>query len=121
MLFFADQEKSIKVFRLVEDGSQTKRVRLGSVQKSKMEVGDELLQALGGDEVEEVKKVIEMYVGAKAKQMQLDVARFPEVIRHVVDYISSGQATDVEQRMFAATIMNSIRQLRRHDRETFTP
>lgn len=116
MLLFVDQPKTIKVLRLQEEDGSVKRVRLGGVQKGKLELTDELTKALNGDEVGEVKSVIALYGGVDDAQLRLDVARFPEILRSVVGYMTSSEVEEVQRRLLATALSEAVRQLRKSDR-----
>lgn len=116
MLLFVDQPKTIKVLRLQEEDGTVKRVRVGGVQKGKLEVNDDLAKALNSQEIDEVKSVIALYGAADNAQLKLDVARFPEILRNVVNYMATADVNDVERRLLATALSEAIRQLRKRER-----
>ena len=113
MLLFVDQPKSIKVLRLQEEDGSVKRVRVGGVQKGKLELNEELKHGLSSDEVSEVQTVIAHYGSASEAQLKLDVARFPEVVRNVVTYMMSSDSSEIERRLLATALTEGVRQLRK--------
>lgn len=116
MLLFVDQPKSIKVLRLQEEGGAVKRVRLGGVQKGKLELGEELTAALSADEAGEVKSVIALYSASEDAQLKLDLARFPEIVRNVTNHMMAGKLDDIEHRLLATALTEAVRQLRKKER-----
>jgi hypothetical protein len=118
MLIFIDQPKAIRVMRLEQqgDGGAT-RTRLGSVGKNKMEISEELRGVLSPDEVREVEEIIALYRKADKSQRSVDIYRFPQIVREVAEYITSGEADEFERRVLVASLMDGIRLIRKHERQ----
>ena len=116
MLLFVDQPKTIKVLRLLEEGGSVRRVRVGGVQKNKLELSEELTKDLNADEISEVKNVIAFYGSKDDAQLKLDVSRFPEILRQVVTYMSRPEVPEIERRLLATALSEALRQLRKSER-----
>lgn len=116
MLVFVDQPKSIKVLRAEPGTSGMTRVRLGIVNKSKMEMSDELKSALNKDELKEVEGAITLYQRADESQRKVDVLRFPQIVREVIEYISNGDASEIERRIILTSFVDGLRQIRKLER-----
>jgi hypothetical protein len=116
MLVFVDQAKSIKVLRAEQGASGMTRVRLGVVKKNKMELSDELKASLNKDELKEVEGAITLYQQADESQKKVDVLRFPQIVREVIEYVSTGDVTELERRIILTSFVDGLRQIRKLER-----
>ena len=116
MLIFIDRLKWISVFRLEQSEEGTTRFRIGNVNKSKMEMNDELRSALDPAEFEEVEKVIAMYGKAAETEKSLHIQKFPQIIREVTEYIIASDTPEFERRVLIGCLMDGVRQVRKFER-----
>ena len=117
MLLFGDKAKAIRIFRVKETEEGVKRVHIGSVQKAKLEIGADLKAELSLEELQEVKQVIDLHQTVGEAQRKLDIARFPEIVRVIADYVTSEQASELEKRVIATALTDAIRQIRKNTRD----
>jgi hypothetical protein len=115
MLVFLDRNSAIRVVRVERAGSG--RVHLGYIRKRTWDFSKELQAALTAEEVEEVNGVVSMYRRAEGHAKALNVYGFPEIVRDVVEHITSAATAEVERRILVTALMDAARQVRRFQRQ----
>ncbi len=115
MLLFIDEPRNIKIVRQEADGGS--RLPLGKVKKQQLVISEDMLGLLKGDEVEEIEAAFDLLNDGEACRTKLLVASFPATIREVLMYYKE-VATPVEQRWVLGALIEGLRMVRRHDRET---
>jgi hypothetical protein len=116
MLLFVDQEKVIKVIRLIpnETGSHV-REQIGVIPKNTLNPNEELTR-LGADETAELEASIAIYKRARDVRLQAAALSFPETVRQVIEYLRGG-ASDSEKKLIVSALLEGVRQIRRQIRK----
>ena len=91
MLIFADAEKFVRVLKA--DGGR--RVRVGVIMKNTFELKLDENVTLSEAETTEVRCVIASYQEVEQAQRNLDIRRFPQILRQVTAYYQDS-ATEFE-------------------------
>lgn len=116
MLLFVDQQKNIKVFRVGTNPNKPSRVRLGVIQKNKLEMSEELRKNVDPSEVAEVDAVIARYRAIHPARTMLDALSFPQTVREVVDLVLlNGGTNGLERGLVMTALLEGLRKLRRAD------
>ena len=117
MLLFLDQRSNVRVVR-VEDTADGKSVRsyVGTIPKSNLEVPTAIRSSVSASEATEIGQVVDFYKQAEAAQRQYYVAKFPELMREVMEHFEI-DATDTEKRLIESTITEAARRIRRGGRQ----
>jgi hypothetical protein len=113
MLVFVDRPKWIKVQRSEQSDEGVRRVRLGLISKNDFSLDDELRRNLSPPEVAEVEQVLALYRAIPAAQQRASALKFPHIVREVLDYIRSGEASPAERLLLAGAFEEGLRQLRK--------
>ena len=115
MLLFIDEPRNLKIVRQEADG-QARQV-LGKVRKTQLALAEEQLADLTADEVEEAEAVFDLIAEGETARIKASVAAFPSTLREVLVYYREN-ASPVEQRWILGALLEGLRVVRRHDRET---
>ena len=112
MLLFVDQEKAIKVIRLIvnETGSHV-REQIGVIPKNTLKPNGELTR-LGPDDSAELEAYIAIYKRARDVRRQATALSFPETVRQVIEYLQGG-ASESEKKFIVSALLEGTRQIRR--------
>ncbi|WP_408590632.1 hypothetical protein [Novosphingobium sp.] len=115
MLLFIDEPRNLKLVRQIpETGS---REPLGKIKKQLLAIPEDVLPNLSTEEVAEVEAAFELVAQGEAARVKLLVANFPATIREALSYYKDG-ASAVEQRWILGALLEGLRVVRRHERET---
>lgn len=112
MLVCVDQEKNIKVFRVIvspEGGSR--RERLGVVSKKDFQINDDF-KDLSKDELAELNSVVALYKKAIVTQMQAKALSFPETVREALEYLED-HGDEAERKHVFTALMEGVRRMRK--------
>jgi hypothetical protein len=115
MLLFIDEPRNLKIVRQPPEGGL--REPLGKVKKQQLVIPDEMATLLKDDEVIEIESAFELLTAGEAARIKAAVAAFPATIREVLAFYKEG-ASPVEQRWILGALLEGLRVVRRHDRET---
>ena len=110
MLIFADAEKFVRVLKA--DGGR--RVRVGVIMKNTFELKLDENVTLSEAETTEVRCVIASYQEVEQAQRNLDIRRFPQILRQVTAYYQDS-ATEFEKGLLSTAIAEAQRMMRRVD------
>jgi hypothetical protein len=114
MLLFIDEPKHLRIVRQPEDGGT--REMLGRVNKSDLQVSEELKPNLEGGEEAEIVAAFALLTEGEQGRLKATVAAFPGTIRELLTYYRNG-ATPSEQRWIRGALQEGLRIARKHDRE----
>ena len=115
MLLFIDEPRNIKIVRQPPEGGL--REPLGKVKKQLLTIPEEMAATLKQDEVVEIEAAFDLLAEGEAARIKFAVASFPTTIREVLSYYKEG-ANPMEQRWILGALLEGLRVVRRHDRET---
>lgn len=115
MLLFIDEPRNLKIVRQPPEGGI--REPLGKVKKQNLAISDEMAGLLKDEEVTEIEAAFALMAEGEAARIKAAVAAFPATIREVLGYYKDG-ANAMEQRWIVGALLEGLRVVRRHDRET---
>jgi hypothetical protein len=116
MLIFIDQEKHIRVVRVTSEEGATTRTPLGRIQKKQLELPDELRATLSNEEVEQIEGVVAIYRRSAEVRAECYALDFAAITREVMDRFET-DASVAERQLVMGALMESLRRLRRFQRE----
>jgi len=115
MLLFIDEPRNLKIVRQPPEGGL--REPLGKVKKQQLAIPNEMAGLLKEDEVVEIEAAFDLLSEGETARIKAAVAAFPATIREVLAYYKDG-ASPMEQRWILGALLEGLRVVRRHDRET---
>jgi hypothetical protein len=115
MLLFIDEPRNLKIVRQPPEGGL--REPLGKVKKQQLVITEDMASLLKEDEVIEIEAAFELLNEGEAARIKAAVAAFPATIREVLSFYKDG-ANAMEQRWILGALLEGLRVVRRHDRET---
>jgi len=115
MLLFIDEPRNIKIVRQPPEGGL--REPLCKVKKQQLAISDEMAGLLKEEEVVEIEAAFNLVAEGEEARIKLAVASFPTTIREVLGYYKDG-ANPMEQRWILGALLEGLRLIRRHDRES---
>lgn len=115
MLLFIDEPRNIKIIR--QESEAPGRVPLGKIKKAQLEIPEEMMAKLNPGEAEEIEAVFKIMIDGDAARIRNIVAAFPTTMREVLNYYRDG-ASEAEQRWILGSMLEGLRIVRRHERET---
>lgn len=115
MLLFIDEPRNIKIVRQPPEGGI--REPLCKVKKQQLAISDDVAALLKEDEVVEIEAAFNLLAEGESARVKAAIAAFPATIREVLGYYKDG-ATPMEQRWILGALLEGLRLIRRHDRET---
>ncbi len=115
MLLFIDEPRNLKIVRQPPEGGL--REPLGKVKKQQLAIPEEMATVLKDEEVVEIEAAFDLLAEGEAARIKAAVASFPATIREVLAYYKEG-ANPMEQRWILGALLEGLRVVRRHDRET---
>jgi hypothetical protein len=114
MLLFIDEPKHLRIVRQPEEGGT--REMLGRINKTDLQISEELQAQLESSEEAEVKAAFMLVTEGEQGRIKATVAAFPTTIRELLAYYRDG-ATPSEQRWIRGALQEGLRIARKHDRE----
>jgi hypothetical protein len=115
MLLFIDEPRNLKIVRQPPEGGL--REPLGKVKKQQLAIPDDMASLLKEDEAVEIEAAFDLLTDGEAARLKAAVAAFPATIREVLTYYKDS-ASPMEQRWILGALLEGLRVVRRHDRET---
>lgn len=115
MLLFIDEPRNLKIVRQPPEGGL--REPLGKVKKQTLTIPDEMANLLKDEETQEIEAAFDLLAEGETARIKAAVAAFPATIREVLGYYKDG-ASAMEQRWILGALLEGLRVVRRHDRET---
>jgi len=115
MLLFIDEPRNLKIVRQPPEGGL--REPLGKVKKQLLTIPDEMAGQLKDEEAAEIEAAFDLLTEGEAARIKAAVAAFPATIREVLAYYKDS-ANPMEQRWILGALLEGLRVVRRHDRET---
>lgn len=103
----------MRVEETADGGSE--RANLGTISKANLEVSPEIRSAASPSEATEIDRVVEFYKHAEVATRLYFVAKFPEVVREVMEHYEAG-ASETEKQLIASAITEAARRIRRGER-----
>ncbi|MBX9664032.1 hypothetical protein [Novosphingobium sp.] len=115
MLLFIDEPRNIKIVRQPPEGGI--REPLCKVKKQQLAISDEVAGQLKDEELVEIEAAFNLLAEGETARIKAAIAAFPSTIREVLGYYKDG-ASAMEQRWILGALLEGLRLIRRHDRET---
>ena len=115
MLLFIDEPRHVRIVRQGDAGGS--REPIGRLRKHEALIPDEIRAELRGDEYAEVEAAIALLREGDRARVKAAIAELPAMLREVTDYFKA-YASPTERRWIVGALWESLRLVRRHDRET---
>ena len=108
MLEFVDKSRAVRIYR--RDSATSQRVPVATLIKSTLSLSTDSANNLSPQESEEIERVSQLYREVDSIQRRLWALQFPSIVREVMDFCETDEASSQEKKLVYLALRLAWRQ-----------